>query len=110
MLAVVGLHVNTFKPFTGTKTSVVFLQKWGGSSGPIMEDYPVFLATSQRSGKNNSGDYLLRRDSKGNEIDEDGVPTTESGRPAAIDHDLDDIAGAFLNWGRSEKLTFLAED
>lgn len=30
ILAVVGLGVNTFKPFTGTKTSVLFLQKWGG--------------------------------------------------------------------------------
>ncbi|GAH66052.1 unnamed protein product, partial [marine sediment metagenome] len=28
ILAVVGMHVNTFKRFTGTKTSVVFLQKW----------------------------------------------------------------------------------
>ena len=28
ILAVVGMHVNTFKPFTGTKTSVLFLQKW----------------------------------------------------------------------------------
>lgn len=27
ILAVVGLHVNTFKPHTGTKTSVLFLQK-----------------------------------------------------------------------------------
>lgn len=28
LLAVVGLHQNTFKPHTGTKTSVVFLQKY----------------------------------------------------------------------------------
>jgi len=28
VLAVVGLHGNTFKPHTGTKTSVVFLQKY----------------------------------------------------------------------------------
>lgn len=28
ILAVVGLHPNTFKPHTGTKTSVVFLQKY----------------------------------------------------------------------------------
>ena len=28
ILAVVGLHPNTFKPHTGTKTSVLFLQKW----------------------------------------------------------------------------------
>ncbi|MDB6023833.1 MAG: Type restriction modification system, Methylase [Verrucomicrobiales bacterium] len=28
ILAVVGLHGNTFKPHTGTKTSVLFVQKW----------------------------------------------------------------------------------
>ncbi len=28
ILAIVGLHVNTFKPHTGTKTSVLFLQKY----------------------------------------------------------------------------------
>jgi len=28
ILAVVGLHGNTFKPHTGTKTSVLFLQKY----------------------------------------------------------------------------------
>src|SRR3989338_1745652 len=33
ILAVVGLHGNTFKPHTGTKTSVLFLQKWGGEAG-----------------------------------------------------------------------------
>ena len=30
LLAVVGLHPNTFKPHTGTKTSVLFLQKYTG--------------------------------------------------------------------------------
>ena len=29
ILAVIGLHGNTFKPHTGTKTSILFLQKWG---------------------------------------------------------------------------------
>jgi len=28
IMAVVGLHVNTFKPYTGTKTSVLFLKKF----------------------------------------------------------------------------------
>ena len=28
LLAVVGLHLNTFKPHTGTKTSILFLQKY----------------------------------------------------------------------------------
>ena len=106
----VGLHVNTFKPFTGTKTSVVVLQKWGGSAGKPLQDYPVFLATSQKSGKSNNGQYIFSKDDKGNQIDEDGVPITESGRPPAIDHDLDEIAEAFLEWGRYQGLTFLSEE
>ena len=110
LLAVVGLHINTFKPFTSTKTSVVFLQKWGGDAGEAIENYPVFMATSQRSGKNNSGEYVFKQDQKGNQIDEDGIPVTESGRPAAIDHDLDDIANAFLAWGCEQRFNFLQED
>jgi type I restriction enzyme M protein len=110
LLAVVGLHVNSFKPFTGTKTSVVFLGKWGGHVGDPLDEYPVFMATSQRSGKNNSGEYVFKADDKGNQVDEDGVPVTESGRPAAIDHDLDDIADAFVRWGRAQGLDFLAEE
>lgn len=35
ILAVVGLHGNTFKPHTGTKTSVIFLQKY--TDGEIAE-------------------------------------------------------------------------
>jgi type I restriction enzyme M protein len=109
LLAVVGLSVNTFKPFTGTKTSVVFLQKWGGDAGARLDDYPVFLATSQQSGKNNSGQYAFKTDEKGNLVDEDGVPVTESGHAAAIDHDLDEIADAFVQWGKAQGFGFLVE-
>lgn len=64
ILAVVGLHGNTFKPHTGTKTSVLFLQKWNDDpkAGPIcrrVDDYPIFFATSEQGGKDNSGDYIL---------------------------------------------------
>lgn len=104
LLAVVGLHVNTFKPFTGTKTSVVFLQKWGGSAGPFLANYPVFMATSHRSGKNNSGHYMYLA------VDESGEPVTDSGRPAAINHDLDEIADAFLAWGAEQGINFLSDD
>ena len=53
ILAVVGLHSNTFKPHTGTKTSVLFLQKWNDdeSQGPLcprVDDYPIFFAASKR--------------------------------------------------------------
>ena len=104
MLAVVGLDVNTFKPFTGTKTSLVFLQKWAGEA---LVDYPIFLATSRKSGKNNSGEYQYRTDVQGNLIDDAGRPIAESGRPPAIDHDLDQIAEVFLQWGKEQGFSFL---
>ncbi len=109
LLAAVGLHVNSFKPFTGTKTSVLFLQKWGEDAGEPREDYPVFLATSQLSGKNNSGQYVYREDDEGNQVDDEGIPITESGRPAAIKHDLGEIAEAFVTWGKTQALAFLEE-
>lgn len=43
ILAVVGLHGNVFKPHTGTKTSVIFVQKWHDELCPKVENYPIFL-------------------------------------------------------------------
>lgn len=71
ILAVVGLHQNVFKPHTGTKTSVLFLQKWGGDDGkggelcPKKEDYNIFFATQSLPSKDNSGEkiYYERLDS-----------------------------------------------
>lgn len=62
ILAVVGLHGNVFKPHTGTKTSVLFLQKWGGIDEdgnelcPKCNDYNIFFATMKKPSKNNSGE------------------------------------------------------
>ena len=38
ILAVVGLHGNVFKPHTGTKTSVLFVQKWDEKLCPRRDD------------------------------------------------------------------------
>ena len=69
ILAVVGLHGNVFKPHTGTKTSVLLVQKWNDDpkAGPLcprVDDYPIFFATMQEPSKDNSGDkiYLKRKD------------------------------------------------
>ena len=64
ILAVVGLHGNVFKPHTGTKTSVLFVQKWDDKLCPKVEDYPIFFATMQEPSKDNSGDkiYLRKKD------------------------------------------------
>ena len=99
ILAVVGLHGNTFKPHTGTKTSVVFLQKWGGEAGEPLKDYPIFMAVSKKAGKDNSGDYVYRKDGNGNYI----VDTY--GRKV-LDHDLDEIADGFVKFAKGEKFNF----
>lgn len=90
LLAVVGLHGNTFKPHTGTKTSVLFLQKWKEDE-KIPKDYPIFMAVSKKGGKDTSGDYVYKKDSEGN------VMFDASGKKI-IDHDLDDIAEGFLKF------------
>ena len=58
ILAVVGLHGNVFKPHTGTKTSVLFVQKWDDKLCPKKEDYPIFFATMGEPSKDNSGDKI----------------------------------------------------
>jgi type I restriction enzyme M protein len=73
ILAVIGLHVNSFKPHTGTKTSVLFLQKWNddpkvGALCPKIEIYPIFFATSEHSGKDNSGEYVFVKGEAGEEV------------------------------------------
>ena len=86
ILAVIGLHPFTFKPFTLAKTSILFVQKWG--EGEYLEDYPIFTAVSVRSGKTKLGkpQYL-----------KDGV---------TLDCDMDQIADAYLEWAKKQKFSF----
>lgn len=59
ILSVVGLHGNVFKPHTGTKTSVLFVQKWDDVLCPKVDDYPIFFATMQEPSKDNSGEKIF---------------------------------------------------
>ncbi|MDD3772574.1 MAG: N-6 DNA methylase [Weeksellaceae bacterium] len=61
ILGVVGLHGNVFKPHTGTKTSVLLVQKWDDKLCPKVEDYPIFFATMQEPSKDNSGEKIFVR-------------------------------------------------
>jgi type I restriction enzyme M protein len=105
ILAVVGLHGNSFKPHTGTKTSIIFLQKWhenqlDRSGNPTIDDYPIFFATSTQSFKDNSGNYIFERNEKGEPIKDD------YGNPKYLS-DLDEITEAFKLWGKDQNLDFL---
>jgi type I restriction-modification system DNA methylase subunit len=91
ILAVVGLHGNSFKPHTGTKTSLLFLKKYAEDEQPT--DYPIFFATSKLTFKNNSGEYVFLKDKEGNVVlDENKNPVYQS--------DLSMIAEAFEEWAR----------
>lgn len=114
ILAVVGLHGNVFKPHTGTKTSVLFVQKWDDVLCPKVEDYNIFFATMQEPSKDNSGDKIYR-----NTTDEDGnnVPLLDTHGHLIVKHDLfnhdgltqDGIAEAFAEFAKKEGLSFFAD-
>jgi len=61
LLAVVGLHGNVFKPHTGTKTSVLIVQKWDEKTCPKVDDYSIFFATMLEKSKDNSGEKIFVR-------------------------------------------------
>ena len=97
ILAVVGLHSNTFKPHTGVKTSVLFLQKWENEP---LKDYPIFMAVSKKGGKCNSGDYIYKKKT-------DGSFEIDSLQNRIYDTDLLEIADEFVKWGKEQKFSFL---
>jgi type I restriction enzyme M protein len=112
ILAVVGLHINTFKPHAGTKTSVLFVQKWNDNpkNGPLCpkkDDYPIFFAVSEKSGKDNSGEYIFLKNGT-------GQPKLDKNGHLIINHDLhnnnmelpDGVAEKFIEWAKTEHLSF----
>jgi DNA methylase-type I restriction-modification system len=107
ILAVVGLHGNTFKPHTGTKTSVLFVQKWDDELCPKVEDYNIFFATMKKPGKDNSGEKIYVKDCNGDNL-------LDSHGHLIVDHDLynhdgltgDGIAEAFIEFAKKENLSF----
>lgn len=116
ILAVVGLHGNTFKPHTCTKTSVIFLQKWNDDNSapvyycPRVDDYPIFFAVSEKSGKDNGGEYVYCKD-------ENGLEVLDQYGHKIKDHDLHDhggaleqgIAEAFLKFAKDEGFGFVKD-
>ena len=169
ILAVVGLHVNAFKPHTGTKTSVLFVQKWPeaeagawrqwyddlyeydrrvteyqalcrwrdkllekvkkeshlptqiremvhpGDPPPPPGDYPIFFATSQRSGRDNSGSYDYKKDDDGNWLmqpkpvlahNKEGELVESTLDRPVLDTDLNEIADAFIEFAKEHCFDF----
>lgn len=116
ILAVIGLHGNVFKPHTGTKTSVLLVQKWNddskvGSLCPRVDDNPIFFATMKEPSKDNPGDKIYRSGP-------DGSPLLDEHDHLVVQHDLfsqelkdghrtpDGIAEAFEEFAKKEGFGF----
>lgn len=135
ILAVVGLHGNVFKPHTGTKTSVLLVQKWDDKLCPKVDDYPIFFATMQEPSKDNSGEKIFVRKKDFPKSTKQTANINQAAEPVdhyeatpreldeylldthghlIVKHDLfnhdgltkDGIAEAFAEFGKKEKLSF----
>jgi len=62
-------------------------------------DYPIFFAVNQKSLKNHKGEYRYKRGLKG------GFLLDKYGH-SIIDHDLDEIAEAFVKFAKEQNLYF----
>jgi len=115
ILAVVGLHFNSFKPHTNTKTSVLFVQKWNddadaGALCPKVEDYDIFFANQQIESVDNSGRKVYRKNP-------DGTFLRDTHGHFVVAHDLfnhdglteDGIAEAFKEFAHKENLSFFRD-
>ena len=128
-----GLHGNVFKPHTGTKTSVLFVQKWNddpaaGALCPKRGDYPIFFATMQEPSKDNSGEKIYVKsgdrhcgldpqspNNKGilKQVQNDAY-LLDAHEHLIVKHDLfnhdgmtkDGIAEAFIEFAKKERFSF----
>ncbi|MBP7702989.1 MAG: N-6 DNA methylase [Candidatus Hydrothermae bacterium] len=81
------------------KITTAFKKYW--LDGKVMQemDYPIFFAVNEKPVKDESGEYRYKKAPNGDlEIDKHGHP--------AIDHDLDEIAEAFIEFAKEQNFDF----
>ncbi len=73
-------------------------------------DYPVFMATSERGGKDSSGEYIFRTGNGRVLEDEHGNPLILQDCVKYREQDPDGVAEQFVKWAKKQKLSFWRED
>lgn len=92
LLAVLNMHKNTFQPYTGVRTCLVFVQKFTNKETcNTIGDYPVFMAISNKIGQDSEGVPIFQYDDTGKRTD-------------IIDQDLDLIFSKYQDFAEN-KLT-----
>lgn len=80
-----------------------FHRYWLQSKSAKELSYPIFMATSAKSGKDNSGEYVYKKDENSQRmLDEHGH--------LIIDHDLDFIAEKFIEFAKKQDFAFWEEE
>ena len=79
IIAIIDIPLETFLPHTGTKTSVIILQKV--KKEKLAENYPIFLSIAEYCG----------HDRRGKEIEKDDIP---------------EVAAYFHRWKTDNKIVF----
>jgi type I restriction enzyme M protein len=80
---------------TEEKITEAFKRYW--LDGKVMQelDYPIFFAVNEKPVKDESGEYRYKKNPDGSFVlDEHGHPV--------IDHDLDEIAEAFIKFAKEQ--------
>lgn len=98
LLGVINCHPNTFAPFNGTKAGILIVEKKRSPGFQRDEDYPVFMAVSQKVGQDSQGREILKTDLNGDLVLQDGVPV--------VDHDLGLIAESWNRFLRREQIEY----
>ena len=117
VLASIDMPQETFEPWTGTQTSVLFLRRKSPEEIKTeeltgkMQDYNVFMAIVEKVGHDRRGNVIYRRDPEGNKImveqdmsvrqvDDRGLVTVRKERlqQKIVDDQLPLISQAYLGW------------
>jgi type I restriction enzyme M protein len=78
-----------------------YREAWLADKAAAELDYPIFFAVSDKGGKDNSGDPIYKKDTS-------GELALDSHGHLVVEHDLDEIAEAFVAFARAQSLDFWA--
>jgi type I restriction enzyme M protein len=79
-----------------------YRESWLAEKAAEELDYPIFFAVSEKGGKDNSGDPIYKKD-------ENGELALDHHGHLIVDHDLDEIAQAFIAFAKEQGFDFWVE-
>lgn len=78
-----------------------YREAWLADKAAQELDYPIFFAVSEKGGKDTSGDLIYK--------DANGEPILDNHGHLIVDHDLDEIAEAFLVFAKEQQFDFVLD-